>query len=71
MEEFRKSIEAVGKVVDKKRVSDLEGLATALYVERTEGISDRKRIASRIRELKPHITQERASHAVSELAALV
>jgi len=63
---FQKQISFVAEKLAGYDVAGLERLATALYV-RSEGgedlsLSDR---ADRLCELKPHISKEKASHAIS------
>jgi len=57
-------------VVDRlanKSVKELEKVATALYVRKTEGLTNNTDIANKIVELKPHVSFEDAQSAAEEL----
>jgi hypothetical protein len=68
-EEYGRQIDFVARKLGPYRVTDLEKLATALYVTHEERRTARER-ASRICELKPHISVAEAQHAVAELDGL-
>ena len=63
---FARQIEFVADRLARKRVAQVERLATALYVsiDRSVALNDR---ANRIRELKPHISLQEATESVSEI----
>lgn len=63
---YRAQIDFVADRLASKRVSDLERLATALYVTHESGIAPVQRPA-RINALKPHIRMQDALAAVAEL----
>ena len=73
-ENFSKTIEKydsqtafVAKKLGQERVASLERLATALYVTREEEGGDVEVRVSRIRELKPHISEEQAHVSVEQV----
>lgn len=68
--DYRERIEFVAQWLGPKRVSELERLGTALYVTLTEDIAAQDR-ASKICELKPHVTPAEAQAAVAELDDMV
>lgn len=65
---YGKEINFIGSWLGDKRVSELEKLATALYVMK-EGGSDAaiRALAKRIVELKPHINPSEAEEALREV----
>lgn len=63
---YRPLIEYLTTWVGSRSVAELECLSTALYV-RQEGVVSADGQASRITELKPHISIERASAAVESV----
>lgn len=63
----RPQIEYIAKAFGARGVADLEKLATALFVTREMGeTSDRSQRASRIHELKPHVSEAEALTALQE-----
>src|ERR1035441_7219755 len=64
--EYLEQIEFVARRLAPYRVTDLEKLATALYVTH-EGRGTARARAARIRELKPHISIGEAQRAVAQL----
>jgi uncharacterized protein YwgA len=63
----RRQIEFIAKVFGAKGVADLEKLATALFVTREMGDSSSlSKRASRIHELKPHVSEAEALTALQE-----
>lgn len=68
---YRKCVEAVADVVGKRGVSDLERLATALYVTRKKPeLSCAGNRAQELHRLKPHVSLEAAKQAIEELDAI-
>lgn len=62
------AIGLIAELVGPKGITDLECLATALYVTREKGgAADKETRADRITELKPHICEESAENAVSAI----
>jgi hypothetical protein len=66
---YRQQIEFVAEKLACKHVTDLERLATALYVTYEPGLSPEQRPA-RINGLKPHVTLQAAIAAVEEIDRL-
>lgn len=62
--EQRGAIQFVAERLAKKNVSELEKLATALFVTRNEMAGDAESRARKIHELKPHVRLEEARTAV-------
>jgi hypothetical protein len=63
----RPEIEFIAKAFGARGVADLEKLATALYVTRQMGDSANSQVrASRIHQLKPHVSESDALAALSE-----
>ena len=74
--EYSRQIDFVARKLGPYRVTDLEKLATALYVihERNGTVHERRTArerAARINELKPHISIAEAQRAVAELDELI
>jgi uncharacterized protein YwgA len=71
-ERFRTQAEFVASHLASKRVTELERLATALFVSRNDlhDGSDEER-AERINELKPHVSIEEAYDAVKEVDRII
>jgi len=67
--EYSRQIDFVSKRLGPYRVTDLEKIATALYVTHEQNGPARERSA-RIHELKPHISIAEAQRAVAELDQL-
>ncbi len=69
---YRKYIESVAEVVGRNGVSELECLATALYITRNnhEMISEGKR-AQELHSLKPHVPLETAKQAIKEMDHII
>ena len=68
---IRKFDGKLGFIVNKlanRSVKELEKVATALYVRKTEGLTDNFEIAKKIVELKPHVSFEDAQSAAEELS---
>lgn len=76
--QFPKTLSRYGEAINyvagrlgDKWVTDLESLATALYVHEEEKRDSVDSIASRMRELKPRISEEEAESAASELLRML
>jgi uncharacterized protein YwgA len=67
---FRREIDFVAERLGTKGVTELERLATALYVERKLSVDAQKR-ADKIIELKPHISRSDALAAVQEVDQMI
>jgi uncharacterized protein YwgA len=71
-ERYRSQIEFVAKRLGKKNVTELERLATALFVTKNELPKGSVEVrAARINELKPHVPLPLAQEAVEEFDRLV
>ena len=64
--QYHAQIDFVAEKLANKRVTDLERLATALYVTHEPGVAREQRPA-RINALKPHVTIQDAVAAVEEI----
>lgn len=62
---YRAQIAFVANSLGSKNVSELERIATALYVTKRENLAGNMRV-NRIKELKPHIEITKIQEAVSE-----
>ncbi len=60
----------VARAVGKRRVSELERLATALYMTSQMPDATAADRAGRIHDLKPHVSYQQALEAIEELEAL-
>ena len=71
LQRYKKQIDFVAEKLGSKNVSELEGLATALYVTR-ENPSDNSEEAraERIHDRKQHVSKEAAKSFVKELDAI-
>lgn len=67
---FDPQIEGIASWLGKKNVSELERVATALYVTTHERLAGRERV-SRIMQLKPHINAVQSNDAVTEIDAMM
>jgi uncharacterized protein YwgA len=65
--QYQGSIQKVVEIIDRKGVAELESLATALYIRQTEGLSESKEIATKLKELKPHVSSANAKSAAAEM----
>jgi hypothetical protein len=68
---YSSQLEFVADEVRDKGVSELERLATAVYVIRSRPNVSTKERVSELRELKPHISYEQAQIAFQEASALL
>lgn len=68
---YRPAIEFVADRLRDKWVTDLEALATALYVASTEALDEPEAISERLRELKPHVSKEEAESASNEALEII
>lgn len=67
----KKQIANAAKITGKKRVKELEQLATALWVTREAGLSvEPKKRAEDLHDLKPHVSLQEASAAITSIDAL-
>ena len=71
VEQLDAQIERVAAFVGNRKVSDLERLATALYVIKTEHDLPAAARAGKIHELKPHIQESLAESALEEVLGLL
>jgi hypothetical protein len=67
---YREDIKRVAEIVGDKPVSELERLATALYVIREDSTRNIERQSARIVELKPHVSDDDARSAVCTMLAV-
>lgn len=68
VEKYQDKLDHVAKLLGKKRVTELERLATALYVTLQEGRSAAQQDrANKILELKPHISPSGSLSAVKKV----
>jgi 16S rRNA A1518/A1519 N6-dimethyltransferase RsmA/KsgA/DIM1 with predicted DNA glycosylase/AP lyase activity len=68
MKQYARQIAVVGEELGSARVTELERLATALFVTRRELLDSSVETRSkRINELKPHITVNEAREALIEV----
>lgn len=63
------SIQAIGQFVGSKNVTELERLATAVWVRGREHASDNRDVANRVHDLKPHISIADALAADAQITA--
>ena len=63
LKRFRRQVEFVADKIAKLRVVDLEPLATALYVNRTERRTSLERRVSALRKVKRHLDESTARNA--------
>ncbi len=66
----QRSVDFVARKLGDKGVSELERLATALYVTRQMTDADAEARARRINELKPHVSLDEARQAVASVDRL-
>lgn len=67
---YSKEVNFIAANVSKNPVNKLERIATAFYLNKEEGIEDEHVCATRITELKPHISYEDAMEACDIVNAL-
>ena len=70
IDKYSRQIEFIANEFGDKKVSDLERLATTLYVTLNQE-GDIKNRAERVHQLKPHIKMEDALSAVSEVDRII
>jgi hypothetical protein len=70
-DEYKDSVRFIGLKLGNKGVVELEKLATALFVTRDMGISDKHSRKERIVKLKPHIKPDDAEKAVNDIDVLI
>lgn len=64
---YRKKINFVVEKLGSKGVSELEGLATALYVLKTSKETSSEKLATELKKLKPHISIDQAIAFIKEV----
>jgi uncharacterized protein YwgA len=67
----RRSIEFVASALGSKGVTDLEAIATALYVHEKEGIRSPEALQRRVIDVKPHLSKEQAESGATELLEIL
>jgi hypothetical protein len=68
LDRYQKEINFVADQLGTKHVPELERLATALYVRsKYEEVTSVKKRVAKIRELKPHVSEDDAATAVNEV----
>ena len=65
------SVQRVCDFIGSKGVTELERLATAAWIRSHERIQDPASVASRLNQLKPHVSKESAAVADMELCKLL
>ena len=65
--EYDNAVQFVSQELAAREARDLERLSTAFFVQKTGFVSDDNEIASRVTELKPHISANAARDAVEEV----
>jgi uncharacterized protein YwgA len=68
--EQSQGISKVCEFVGSKNVTQLERLATAAWIRKQEKVQDSQAVATRLHELKPHISVEDALKADAELSSM-
>ncbi len=72
VDEYSQQIEAVAEKLGGKGVTELERLATALYVtQEDQSQGDTESRAQRIHEIKPHVSLQQAREATDEVDKFV
>ncbi len=71
LQRYHPQIEFVANNLGCKRVSELERLATALYVTREHPDAPLDKRTERVRQLKPHVPTELARKAVEDVDAII
>lgn len=71
IEQYSNSFNLVAKRISKYRVSELEKIATALYVNLDKGIENEQECADRVHQLKPHIPLNDAMKAAEKVKELL
>ena len=70
LEKYSKQVEFIANIFGNKGVSELERLATALYVTLEHDIAETDR-SHKVNELKPHISIEEAQEAIDEVDNII
>lgn len=65
------TVKRVCEFIGSKGVTELERLATAAWIRSREKIQDPASVASRLNQLKPHVSKESAAVADTELCKLL
>ncbi len=71
LERYQDKIDFIAETLGDKGVTELERLATALYVIKELREENVRIISERIRELKPHITPEQAREAAEKVKEMI
>lgn len=71
IEPFSKKIDTIATNIGIKQVTELEKLATILYIEKKLGIIKKEDVVAKVTELKPHIVRSEASSAFSDFNTLI
>jgi uncharacterized protein YwgA len=69
--EADRKIKSVASKIGYKNIFELEKLATAVFVTLEERGGSREKRAARLRDLKPHISEQAATEAVAEADTLM
>ncbi len=59
-------VKAVARFVDERSVFALEALATAVWIRVKEDLNDTSTVTTRLRELKPHLSETDAATGVAD-----
>ncbi|HUU98585.1 MAG TPA: hypothetical protein VM487_22860 [Phycisphaerae bacterium] len=68
--EDRTAVEGVARQLRDRKSQELELIATCLWVERKDGISDPTRVVSRVQVVKPKYDEETVRRSLSDARAL-
>jgi uncharacterized protein YwgA len=71
LEQFESQITFVANKLSDKKVAELEAISTALFIQQNEEMKSIKRLTQRLLELKPHIKEDFANKAVTELQNII
>jgi len=71
MQKYKKQLQFVADQLRNRNVSELEKLATALYLTMEESQRSVSQRAKRLHALKPHVTVDDAAKAVQEIDEIV
>jgi uncharacterized protein YwgA len=71
LQQFEPQIRFVADKLSEKQVSELEAISTALFIQLNENLKENKAVIRRLQQLKPHIKDDFALNAVSELQGLI
>jgi len=71
VKKYSDPIEFIATIINNKGVKDLEKISTAFYVTNTCGSLSTEERIKKLREFKPHITEEEAQQAVYEIDTII